>query len=313
MTSQDEKREPFVSVRVLIFTGGALIWAANQNWLQMAEFYEAFVQGWRDFLREVWTSVIAGLHLPFHLKPHQKDVLSLNAILLGSAAYRIFFGKPTQPLFFPSARKLMSGYSKRYPRIQSILHIGLVLTFMCFCFLLYLLVLLPFVDTVRFSHDIEVLFTATFFAVNAYTLRDAPSRIVSYFGALFRAVRQHNWKYLSEVGNSLLMGVLALIIAAVVLISAIALLDAVGVTDAIKSLVNPHIDPNPFDPSEYFGLLFGESGLDLVLISISAALLYFTSGKSLKPLAQFVVLGAFIVVLGWISGVVVESQSSAHI
>lgn len=306
MSDSDPKREPFVSINALLFFGGAMLWAANQNWIEMAEFYRSIVEGWRDFLRAIWSRLFELLRVRITLLPHQTDMLSLNAILLGSAVHRQIFGDRLQPLIYPSFETVRFRFAERFKKFGFLAYLLPSVMMFVLTFALYVMILSPFLDTVRFSHDIQFTLLLSIFLFSAYQLKRMYGDSTQFAVRIWKLIKAKKIEELKAV--ALRVWPILAAIAIIVLASRALnwLFEQLGVRNFIAHVLEGRVDPQPFNIGAYFMTITGEAGVDLILIAASSLLLFLSSGKSLKPIAQFVCLGFAIAALGWVSGVVVD-------
>lgn len=300
-----EVREPLVSLAMIGFLGAAMIWAANQDWVQLAIFLDEILKGWRDILRVIWTTILDRLDISFKVQEHQKDVLSLLSILLGSSLFRLLFGKKPQPLFFPSMEFIADQFGRRY---GSLGRIALLLVFWATGMLIFVAILAPFFDTVRFTHDFYAWLTALFWA---FALFAATSASVELITTAISTIRQHGiFSYLTMVAQFILAGIVAgtaMAVGVYLLFTFVFPFVFSLLPSFSPPKLNIPLDPKPFKFENYVSEFDYEKALDLGLITGSVVMLYFTSGRSLKPLAQFLILGGSIVLFGWLAGVVIEA------
>ena len=312
MNDDFEEREPFVTLTGLGIIGGALIWAANQDWIELAEFYQQALEQWRDFLRGIWDEIIHRLGISIDFADHQKDMLSLIAILSGSALFRHIFGKPAQSLVHPTYhQRRQSMRAKLSTSEYFIASYILLIVFVALSGVLYTLALTPFVDTVQFTH--ETLFLWRIYLVLSIALVCVGTIFLSLVATryIMKLVTSNDWQPLREQIQKLKDSVREFRLAIFAFLVLMVIIYSVGLITRMSGIsisISPEIDPTPFSFWAVANDLVGESGIDLLFLLVTVSLLFLTSGRSLKPVAQFVALGMLIVFFGWISGVILTYE-----
>ncbi|WP_018148271.1 hypothetical protein [Henriciella marina] len=332
------ENEAFISLKSLFFVGGALIWAANQNWLQMAQFYDEFLVLWRDFIRALWSEFFSLLHLPFDLRGYQKDILSIIAVLLGSAVTRAFFKKPPPTLFKKNLLRIRKEAEEKYKRASfyhSLLRVThralLSVHIIAAGSILYFLLILPFLDTFEFTHEFKfLLFAAIVFytiivsilliaisiliwrkidTISAKAIRAKVIYIQELFKKTWKYIRRGGWK---NIFSHRFRSIFILYLVNMGLIIIVVKVYQIFGHERIKQYFTKSIDHSKFNPAEYVMSILNGDYIDLLLIILCFVTLFFASGRSLRPIAQFVTIGLIIVAIGVASRAVLKISPSLN-
>ncbi len=78
----------------------AVTWAAAMSqFVDILDFIEGLLNGWRDFFRDLWAALFLYLKFPYSFTAEQKDALTLLTFMTGISIHPYFFGQPTSRLF----------------------------------------------------------------------------------------------------------------------------------------------------------------------------------------------------------------------
>ncbi len=247
-------------------------------------------------LRTLWSTVLERLPIKIELLDHQKDVLSLVSILSLGGLWRALFGKKPQALFFPTIRHYAIA-GEKYLGFLGVLSV--YIAFFAASFSMMIAILVPFFDTIAFTHDFYMWAIVVGGIVSVYSMVVIfPSSLRQQFRLIVALYRQ----------LGLFKFILFLILSGLVSTALVIGLNFLA-ENVFSKIPFPSIpvDPEPFSPKEYVQHFDKEKAIDFTLITVAAILLLLTSGRSLKPLAQFLLLAFALVAFGWLASIVIEA------
>ena len=180
-TNKAEIYPPLLDWKSVSLITASIIWAANAtNIIEVADFLENLLHGWRDFFRFAWDWLFDFIRLPIEFAPHQKDVLTLFGFLLGGAVFRKFFRIHPHAFFKPDLNKIDT-YSSSW-LTRALLRLSYTIISMGIIFL----VMFPFFDTVEFTHDfifIVMIFAGCIYLYGIF--------LIGKMDLLYHKIKQH--------------------------------------------------------------------------------------------------------------------------